>query len=217
MIQKTKERCSVCMLQIPVCMCRLVPSITTQTKLTLIIHAHEVNRPTNTGSLAVRCLTNSAMHIRGKLGGAPIDTSGFLSDDRTTFVLFPDEGAVDLDAAFVSSLKKPVNLIVPDGNWRQASSIPRRETILRDLPRLRLPFASPSEYRLRRKPKQRDDGLATMEAIARAFAVLEGQDVYEQLMDIFRIKVSRSLWIRGTIRGEDVYGGLPRVQATEPA
>jgi DTW domain-containing protein len=54
-----------------------------------------------------------------------------------------------------------------------------------------LPDGPRSRYQLRREPKE--GGLATMEAIARAYGVLEGPHAKEPLERVFHEMVRRSL------------------------
>jgi len=195
-------RCPRCLLHKSVCLCALVPTLETRTRLMLVIHRDEERKPTNTGALAVRCLSNSELIRRGEERGTGVPP---FSSDVQPLLLFPHEDARPL-ADFVDS-PKPISLVVPDGTWRQASKVRKREAALAEIPCVTLPAGAPSIYRLRREP--REGGLATMEAIARAFGVLEGQAIEDALMRIFRVMVDRTLWIRGQLDGAKVTGGLP--------
>jgi DTW domain-containing protein YfiP len=119
--------------------------------------------------------------------------------------LFPGEGATPL-VEFVGS-SKAVSLIVPDGTWRQASKVQHRVPCLANVPLVSLPKGPASKYRLRHET--RDDGLATMEAIARALGVLEGQATQEALEHVFCMMVDRALWARGELATRLVTGGIP--------
>jgi DTW domain-containing protein YfiP len=73
-----------------------------------------------------------------------------------------------------------------------------------------LPRGAPSAYRLR--VDAHEAGLATIEAIARAFGILEGErggEVQRALEEIFRAMVERTLWARGSAATVDVTGGIP--------
>jgi len=48
-----------------------------------------------------------------------------------------------------------------------------------------------------------------MEAIARAYGVLEGSEIQKQLESIFRIMIDRTLFSRGLLARDEVFGGLP--------
>ena len=89
----------------------------------------------------------------------------------------------------------PYTLIVPDGSWRQASKMGQREEALRHVQRVKLAAGAPSRYRLRRETKP--EGLATLEAIARALGVLESHAVEDALLAVFDLMVERTLRSRG--------------------
>ena len=68
----------------------------------------------------------------------------------------------------------------------------------------------PTTYRLRAEP--RSGGLATLEAIAQAFGILEGDrgaPIEAALLAVFRVMVDRTLWLRGALRDAEVTGGVP--------
>jgi DTW domain-containing protein YfiP len=75
------------------------------------------------------------------------------------------------------------------------------------LPKVTLPAGQRTSYLLRFEPKM--EGLATMEAIARAFGILEGPEIEEKLEALFRIMVDRTLYSRGKISRAEVHGGVP--------
>ncbi|MBX3263453.1 MAG: DTW domain-containing protein [Labilithrix sp.] len=194
------NRCGICLMHMGLCVCALVPRIETRTRLALVIHHTEIRKPTNTGHLGAACLVNSEIHVRGREGApsAPIAWG-----ERTPLLLFPHEG----EAEPLAPTAEPVMLIVPDGNWRQASKVRARVPGLRGVRCVTLPPGPPSLYRLRSEPHPA--GLATIEAIARAMGILEGPHVQAALEHVFRAMVERTLWSRGAIPAEDVTGGVP--------
>jgi DTW domain-containing protein YfiP len=202
-------RCRRCQLHRSVCVCALIPTLETRTRLVLIIHRNEERKPTNTGRLATLCLPNSEVVRRGHLTGEP---SLALGAHTQPLLLFPHEDATPLGQW--ATTDRPVTLVVPDGNWRQASKVRKRVPALANVPCVSLPDGDISRYRLRAEP--RTDGLATMEAIARALGVLEGPPVERALSHLFRVMVDRTLWIRGQLAGDAVHGGLPAGATRQP-
>lgn len=194
------NRCGRCLMHVGLCVCPLVPRIETRTRLALVIHHTELRKPTNTGHLGAACLVNSEVHIRGREGtpSAPIEWGA-----RTPLLLFPHEG----EAEPLTPVGGPAMLIVPDGNWRQASKVRARVPGLKHVRCVALPPGPPSIYRLRSEAHAH--GLATMEAIARAMGILEGPSVQAALEHVFRAMVERTLWSRGALATEDVTGGIP--------
>ncbi len=205
-------RCNHCCLPEVICLCAELKPIPTKTRSIFIVHAYEIRKSTNTGRLAHLVMPNSDLCVRGRLGET-INFSDYIDPNRANLVLFPDETACELSPEYVASLEKPITLFIPDGNWRQASRIPKREPELKNLQRVKIPLGKPSEYRLRREPKL-GFGLATMEAAARALGIIEGPEVEEQLMHIFRRMVEKTLCIKGQLSKDDVYGGFSDAYAS---
>jgi DTW domain-containing protein YfiP len=110
-------------------------------------------------------------------------------------LMFPREDAKELTQELILTDPRPITLVVPDGNWRQAAKMAQREPAFRELERVILPDMGPSRYRLRNEPKP--GGLATFEAIARALRLIEGEEIYEQLDALFTKMVERTLITRG--------------------
>lgn len=196
-------RCPRCRMHASLCLCELVPRLETRTRLVLVIHRIEDRKPTNTGRLAIACLPNSQIHVRGFTSSS--ETALAIDPDSQPVFLFPADDAIPI-AHFADS-PRPVTLIVPDGTWRQAFKVRNRLPGLRDVPCVSVPNDAPTRYRLRAEPHR--DGLATLEAIARALGVLEGPRIRQELERVFDVMVGRTRWSRGELRGEDVPGGVP--------
>jgi DTW domain-containing protein YfiP len=188
------------------CICALVPTIETRTRLQLVMHCREERKPTNTGALAARCLTRSSIAIVGDRD-RPVTLAPILADEQPV-VLGVAEDAVPLTELAAST--RPIVLVVPDGSWRQANKMRKRVPGLSDMLAVTLPDLGPSNYRLRSEPNEQ--GLSTFEAIARALRILEGdrgEAIERAMIDLFQIMVDRSLWLRGSLATNDVTGGLP--------
>ncbi len=196
-------RCPGCRLHGSLCVCALIPRLETRTRLVLYIHRFEERKPTNTGLLAASCLTNSEVRFRGRPAD---DRSPFVCPEGSdALVLFPYEGATPLER--LERRARPVTLVVPDGNWRQASKMYKRVPGLAGLPCVSLPAGPRSSYRLR--AEAHDKGLSTLEAIARAFGIVEDVSVQRALEDVFLAMVERTLWARGGVPRSAVTTGIP--------
>ncbi len=198
-----KQRCARCHLHECLCICPHIPRLSTRTRLVVVIHRSEVRKPTNSGGLATLCLENSELWEHGR--DAPSQAPLTLAPGTRPVLLYPSRAATPLSEFVDSSV--PITLCVPDGTWRQASRVRRRVPALADLPLASLPDGPASEYRLR--SDARAGRLATMEAIARAFGVLEGRTVQDALESVFRMMVERTLWSRGSLPAAEVLGGIP--------
>jgi DTW domain-containing protein YfiP len=82
----------------------------------------------------------------------------------------------------------------------------RKRFASQNVPFAAAPSLEPSIYKLRSEPHE--GGMSTLEAIARSLAVLEDVDV-APMLDAFRVFQDRTLWMRGAIDRDDVYGGVP--------
>ena len=196
-------RCPRCRVHASLCLCALIPRITTRTRLVLVIHRREERKPTNTGRLAVECLSNSQAVVRGHPSSSR--TPALWDEATQPLLLFPAADAIPI-ARFAAS-ERPITLIVPDGTWRQAAKVRARVPGLADVPCVSIEPDAPTMYRLRQET--RDRGLATIEAIARALGVLEGAPVRSALESVFRAMVERTLWSRGQLATAEVSAGIP--------
>lgn len=179
------------------CLCANLPRLELLTRVVLIMHHREVSKPTATGPLALLALEGSRLCVHGEQG-APLDLSAEHSADRRVLLLFPREDARLLTPELVAQDPRPVTLLVPDGNWRQASRASRRIPGVAQAECVALAPGPPTRYRLRNEPKL--GGLATFEALARALGVLESLAVQQQLEALFERMVEATLSTRGQPR-----------------
>lgn len=195
--RKIIEPCPVCEASRSVCLCGAVPRIALRTKICLVIHHRELSRSSNTGLLAIKALINSEMRIRGE-GRETLDLRDLITSQYRTFLFYPTDDAVELDRALVMQQRTPIQLVVPDGTWRQARKIHTRHHELRDLPRVKISAPNNSTFQLR--TQSRPEGMATLQAIAEGLGVIEGDLVRTQLMKLYYAKIERMLIGRGTLR-----------------
>ncbi len=192
--RKTKDPCQACFLHKDLCICALTPRLALRTRVLLLIHAKELKRTTNTGRLAVRALSNSEMRVRG-LVDKPVNLEDIESGPYRNLLFFPSESAAELTAELVASDSRPIQLIVPDGNWRQASKVPYRHKELAGIPHIKISAKNTASVHLR--AEHTPEGMATLEAIAHALRIIEGENVYCDLMGFFNAKLERTLIGRG--------------------
>jgi DTW domain-containing protein YfiP len=197
------RRCPDCCLHRSLCLCALIPRVLTRTRVVLVMHQLELNKPTNTGRLAARCLPNSEVLVRG-LSAQTLPAARATSLGDPCLLLYPHADAQPLDRWRDHGL--PLTLVVPDGTWRQAARARHRVPGLSEVPCVSLP-AMVSAYRLRHAT--RPGRLSTMEAIIGALQVLEGPEIIGPLEHIHRVMVDRTLWSNGRISAEAVTGGIP--------
>jgi DTW domain-containing protein YfiP len=163
-----------------------------------VIHHRELSRSSNTGLLALRALVNSEMRIRGE-GREALDLKDLITLQYRTFLFYPSGDAAELDEALVMQERTPIQLLVPDGTWRQARKIHSRHPELRDLPRVKISTPNNSTFQLR--AQTRPERMATLQAIAQGLGIIEGDLVRIQLMKLYRAKIERTLKGRGILTG----------------
>jgi DTW domain-containing protein len=191
-----KQRCEICGASATACLCDVVPRIQLRTKVCLIIHHRELSRSSNTGLLAIRALANSEVRVRGEQR-EPLDLKDLLTGQYRSFLFYPSADAIELDQGLVMQEEAPIQLLVPDGTWRQARKIHSRQPELRDLPRVKIGAPNHSTFQLRAQSKP--ERMATLQAIAHGLGIIEGDTVQAQLMELYRAKIERTLKGRGIL------------------
>lgn len=194
-----KEPCGICAASRTACLCDVVPRIQLRTKVCLVIHHRELSRSSNTGLLALRALVNSEMRIRGE-GREALDLKDLITLQYRTFLFYPSGDATELDEALVMQEPRPIQLLVPDGTWRQARKIHSRHPELRELPRVKISTPNNSTFQLR--AQSRPERMATLQAIAQGLGIIEGDLVRAQLMKLYYAKIERTLKGRGILTGQ---------------
>jgi DTW domain-containing protein len=174
----------------------VVLRIELKTKLCLVIHHRELSRSSNTGLLAIRALVNSEVRVRGEHREA-LDLQDLLTKQYRSFLFYPSADAIELNQALVMREATPIQLLVPDGTWRQARKIHSRHPELRDLPRVKISTPNNSIYQLRAQSKP--ERMATLQAIAHGLGIIEGDRVRVQLMKLYQAKIERTLRGRGIL------------------
>lgn len=195
--RRVKYPCPVCAAARESCLCAVLPRIELATKVCLVIHHRELTRSSNTGLLSVRALVNSEVRVRGA-GRDSLDLKNLLTPQYRTFLLYPSPDAVDLTKALAVQDARPIQLIVPDGTWRQARKIHSRHAELNDVARVKVSVPNDLTYQLR--AQSQPGRMATLQAIAHALGVIEGASVRDQLMKLYHAKIERTLIGRGILR-----------------
>lgn len=183
------------------CFCSEIEQIEVNTRLLLVVHSRELKRTTNSGRLAVHSLKNSQLLVRGEMGN-PLNLSPFLHSEYQSLLLFPSKEAEELTLEVLKRFPRPVQLIVPDGNWRQASKLEIRQKEISHLPKVMIKEKNEAAFHLRKENSIY--GMSTLEAIAKAMGVLEGKDVEQKLQHLYQLKLQRTLKGRG-IKIEKMY------------
>lgn len=195
-------RCPRCLVRQEVCFCDRIPTVRTKTRLLVVRHVLEALRSSNTARYAALAMPTCTLVDYGERG-APFDAS--LLRAPGSWLLYPSHEPC---TAPPTDLK---TLVVLDGSWSQTRRMAQRIPELRTMPRLSLPSPPPKTGLPALRKQHLDTGMSTLEAVAQAIALLEGEEVARPLFDLHRVHVERSLALRYPVpkeRREEVYPSL---------
>lgn len=184
-------------MHLDLCICDQAELLCTSTRIDLVVHHRELKRTTNTGRLGGLVLENFKIWERGRQG-RPFAAQEVLDPQHQSLLLYPSEDALEISEDLVQQLRdeRPFQIVVPDGNWRQASKVHYREKAFKSLPRIKLPEQLNGEELFLRK-ESKPGGLSTLEAIGHVLRFFEGPDVGEHVLRFYRLKRNATLKSRG--------------------
>jgi DTW domain-containing protein YfiP len=186
------SHCPRCYQRREICICPILPTVTTKTEFLILRHIYEAQRPSNTGRLVALSMPNSRIIPCGggtRIGLSPIDDE-FLRVPGT-WLLWPDGTGAESNG---SNHTPPARIVVIDATWQQARRLYSTMPALRALPRLVLP--APIRCRDRLREQHRSDGMSTLEAVAAAVAKLEGAEAAKPLEKLYDELVKRTISLR---------------------
>ncbi len=188
----SRIQCERCLRPQAHCLCPLIPSLDSRTRVLVLQHPSEVRHALNTAKLAALGLRNSELRVGEAFEdlAALIEVPGYRSA-----LLFPGDQAQPLAAYADDQDQRPWLLVVPDGTWRKASKLLHMNPLLAALPRVTLAQVLPSRYRLRKAPA--DGALSTLEAVVQALNVLEAPLSYDVLLKPFEALIEGQIEAMG--------------------
>ncbi|NIE74323.1 DTW domain-containing protein [Pantoea sp. Ap-967] len=186
-----RPRCERCQRPLDHCLCPLIPTLVSRTRVVLLQHASEASHALNTARLAALGLVNAELRIGEVFEGLAdlLATPGY-----RPALLFPGEQAKVL-AAYGKTDDTPLLLIVPDGTWRKARKLLYLNPLLQALPRVTLADVAPSRYRLRKAPEP--GAVSTIEAVVQALNVLEQPLNFDGLLRPFEALIEGQIRAMG--------------------
>jgi DTW domain-containing protein YfiP len=148
--------------------CAHLPVLRPRTRVVILQHPREHRMPLGTARMAARCLAGSTLVVGTRLDDDPAVRAALDDPARRAVLLWPEPAAAPAPPAVADA----VTLVVVDGTWAQAKKLLALNPRIAALPRLSIAPEAPSQYRIRRQP--REECLSTIEALATALGVLEG-------------------------------------------
>lgn len=180
-------RCARCYQRAPFCLCREIPIVETRTGFVVVRHCREAPKSTGTARVAALALPKLEIRPYGErdrpFDGADLGRPG-------TWLLFLADGPATADVR-----APPERIVVLDGTWHQARTMFKKIPALRALPRLHLQSKHPSMFRLRQPTVE--GGMSTLEAIAGAVELLEGERLASPLYRLNALWTERCMAGRG--------------------
>ncbi|MNG92654.1 DTW domain protein [compost metagenome] len=186
-----RPRCERCQRPLDHCLCPLIPSLESRTRVLLLQHPSEASHALNTARLAALGLRNAELRV----GEVFEDLAELLAaPGYQPALLFPGDDAKVLTACGEKA-DQPLLLIVPDGTWRKARKLLYLNPLLEALPRVTLGQVSASRYRLRKAPEP--GALSTIEAVVEALNVLEQPARFDELLRPFEALIEGQIRAMG--------------------
>ncbi len=178
-------RCQRCLIAGAFCICADVPTAPTRTEIIVVRHEREGWKSTGTARIAGLAMPN--LRIIEFSEDAEPARSALPGLVEGAHLLFPtDEGAP------WGEVKR---LILIDGTWRQTRKMYGKLESLHGVPKLALPPQTSKILRLRESAFE--EGRSTLEAIAEAVALLEGEEASAPLHALHALYVERVFRARG--------------------
>ncbi|WP_166222554.1 tRNA-uridine aminocarboxypropyltransferase [Pseudomonas atagonensis] len=186
----SRPQCPRCLRPQTHCLCPLIPSLDSRTRVLLLQHPSEVSHALNTARLAALGLTNAELIVGEVFEDLPalLNRPGYRAR-----LLFPADDAQPMQAYAESD--EPLLLVVPDGTWRKARKMLHLNPLLAALPRVTLAEGGVSRYRLRKAPGP--GALSTIEAIVQALETLEAPTTFVPLLKPFEALIEGQIAAMG--------------------
>ncbi|WP_438451953.1 tRNA-uridine aminocarboxypropyltransferase [Vibrio alginolyticus] len=178
------QPCPTCGFQFN-CMCSLMPKLTSEHNILLLMHPNELKRDTNTGQLLEQCQLNIERVIWDRKQ-PPAELLTLLADpSRYPVLLFPCEESITLEDVVLQSqqqTKTPLFIIL-DATWQEARKMINKSRWLEGIPTMGLSASADSQYQLRRNQQQCN--LCTFEVAAHLLGQLGEQNNQQQMQRFF--------------------------------
>ncbi|EIE5867724.1 tRNA-uridine aminocarboxypropyltransferase [Vibrio alginolyticus] len=178
------QPCPTCGFQFN-CMCSLMPKLTSEHNILLLMHPNELKRDTNTGQLLEHCQLNIERVIWDRKQ-PPAELLSLLADpSRYPVLLFPCEESITLEDVVLQSqqqTKTPLFIIL-DATWQEARKMINKSLWLEGIPTMGLSASADSQYQLRRNQQQ--GNLCTFEVAAHLLGQLGEQNNQQQMQRFF--------------------------------
>merc|ERR1712136_400070 len=154
-------------------------------KLILLQHPNEVNRPLNTSAIIEAFLSPNCCSVyKGKRFNNRNKFKALhdlIGESRNTFILYPSKDAISLEEMVeIGGSDTCYNIVLLDGTWKQAASIYAQNSFVQALPKVKISSNTVSEYLIRTQPT--DQSLSTVECAAISLSLTENNPLIREMM-----------------------------------
>jgi DTW domain-containing protein YfiP len=169
------------------CLCSHVKVVDNRVEVLFLQHPNERKMPVNTARLANLSLAKSRL-VHGVSFGPESVLGAMLPRREKVGILFPSPQAKELRDA-PEDLE---TLVVIDGTWREAKKMIWLSPILSEFPHYAFVPEKPSNYRIRKEPKE--SFISSIEATVAALRILDRDpEKYGELLALFDRMVDRQI------------------------
>ncbi|MGI9178837.1 MAG: tRNA-uridine aminocarboxypropyltransferase [Pirellulales bacterium] len=184
-------RCPGCRLPPRWCVCHALPPVTTTLDIDVLIHRQERYKPSSTGMLIGRAVPTATCHGYDRSADLEACLGGIPRAGRELWILHPRGAA--FPAVDPTAGPRSLQILLLDGNWRQAGEMQRAVDGLGRC--VRLPETGPSRFWLRRQ--HQGGHVSTAEALIGVLGGVGDRAAAEGLRLHFELHVYATLLSRG--------------------
>ncbi|MCM2353601.1 MAG: DTW domain-containing protein [Pseudobdellovibrio sp.] len=203
-----RNLCTTCLQPDFGCYCQLVKPIDSVINFVILIHPIEAKRRIATGRMAHLCLKGSYL-IKGINYTHNDELNTLIADpEYHTVIMYPGQQSVNISSLSHEKREeqfltgKKLRILVIDGTWATARKMLNQSENLKKLPRVCFSPAKPSNFRVRKQPK--DFCYSTIEAIHHTMDLFHGESViprkHDHLLEVFDSMVEKQLNMMKEVR-----------------
>ncbi|MGR2664544.1 tRNA-uridine aminocarboxypropyltransferase [Vibrio campbellii] len=167
------------------CICSLLPKLSSEHSLMLLMHPNELTRDTNTGKLLAQCQLNVSQVVWDRKTPPAELLETLANPSLLPVLLFPSEESLALEQVQQQSTeqgRQPLYIIV-DATWQEARKMINKSRWLEGIAMMGLATQADSQYQLRRN--QQEGNLCTFEVAAQLLEQLGEKQNQKQMLNFF--------------------------------
>ncbi|MFZ3532408.1 DTW domain-containing protein [Vibrio harveyi] len=167
------------------CICSLLPKLSSEHSLMLLMHPNELTRDTNTGKLLAQCQLNVTQVVWDRKTPPAELLETLANPSLLPVLLFPSEESLTLEQVQQQSTeqnRQPLYIIL-DATWQEARKMINKSRWLEGVAMMGLTTQADSQYQLRRN--QQEGNLCTFEVAAQLLEQLGEEQNQKQMLNFF--------------------------------